>query len=793
MAGSFKWPTPPHFTASPGTAISWPEECVVVYNDGRRILGNLLRFLPHEGRIDFQPRSMDADLDVQFSKIKHLVLTRPISLTKQSIPLETLAGEIIQAPETQEFSVEFKDGERLAGETMGCVTEKFGIFLFLVTQCSDLRRCFVPAQSFDDYQIGARIGRMLVDHEAAAKADIEAGLQKQQQLRSQRIGDYLTANQVLSRDQLAAAVKRQQASPHLKLGEALLQEKLITREQLEDALSSQNKDRKLALGEILVKMNVIDQETLKWMLVKKLGIPFVNLEKFQVDPNVLRLIPESIARKSLVMPLCRTESTLIVAMENPMDWEPLDILRFHSDLKIEPVLALADEISAAIDTYYGSGRQEANIKELASELEQGSEADESLDEQVNESDSALVRLVNKMIVDAYRQGASDIHIETYPGRKNTRIRFRKDGTLAHYLELPANFRKALVSRIKIMSQLDISERRKPQDGKIDFKNFGPANIELRVATVPTANGLEDIVMRVLGGTKPVPLDELGLEADRLDHLKKIVAKPHGLFLICGPTGSGKSTTLHSLLRYINTPERKIWTAEDPIEITQDGLRQVQVNSKIGWTFAAALRSFLRADPDVIMVGEMRDQETAGIGIKASITGHLVFSTLHTNSAPESIVRLLDMGMDPFNFADALLGILSQRLAKRLCPVCKKPHTATTEEIRDMLDEYCFGTPLNPDAEMDRWRTRYADTLGRIALFTAAGCSSCNDTGYRGRVGLHELLVATPAIKKLVHSRATAKEIATVAMTEGMRPLKQDGMEKILQGSTDIHQVRAVSI
>lgn len=792
MAGSFKWPTPPHFTAPPGADSAWPEECLVVFNDGRKVLGNLLRFLPHERRVKFHPRSLDADLDVQFSKIKQLILTRPISLTKQSRPLETLAGELIPAPETQEFSVEFKDGERLAGETMGYVTEKFGIFLFLVAENRHPRRCFIPVQSFNDYQIGTRIGQMLVDHKAAAKNDIEAGLQKQRQLRSQRIGDYLTANRVLTPDQLAAAVKRQQASPHLKLGEALLQEKLITREQLEEALSNQHKDRKLALGEILIKMSVIDQETLKWILVKKLGIPFVNLQKFQVDPNVLKLIPESIARKKLVMPLCRTESTLIVAMENPINWEPLDILRFHSDLKIEPVLALAEEISSAIDTYYGSGRQETNIKELASELERGCEADELPDEQVHESDSALVRLVNKTVIDAYRQGASDIHIETCPGKKNTRIRFRKDGTLAHYLELPANFRRALVSRIKIMSQLDISERRKPQDGKIDFKNFGPANIELRVATIPTANGLEDIVMRVLGGAKPVLLDDLGLEADRLEHLKKIVAKPHGLFLICGPTGSGKSTTLHSLLRHINTPERKIWTAEDPIEITQEGLRQVQVNPKIGWTFAAALRSFLRADPDVIMVGEMRDQETAGIGIKASITGHLVFSTLHTNSAPESVVRLLDMGMDPFNFADALLGILSQRLAKRLCPTCKKPHTATTEEIRDMLEEYCFGTPLKPDVEMDRWRIRYADTSGRFALFTATGCDDCNDTGYRGRVGLHELLVATPAIKKLVHSRATAEEIAVVAMTEGMRPLKQDGMEKILQGCTDIRQIRAVS-
>ncbi|MFN7086641.1 MAG: ATPase, T2SS/T4P/T4SS family [Burkholderiales bacterium] len=791
MAGSFKWPTPPHFTAAPDSG--WPKECLVVFNDGRKALGNLLRFFPHEKRVEFQPRGGDGgELDIAFDSIKNLILTQPVSLTRHSTALETLAEDLTPAPETQEFRVEFKDGERLVGETMGYVPEKFGVFLFLAAKNGHARRCFIPALAINDYQIGPRLGELLVDSAATAKEDVEAGLHQQQQLRSRRLGDYLIASDVLTPEQLALAVKRQQACPHLKLGEALLQEKLITREQLDEGLSHQQQDRKVALGEILVRMGAIDQETLKRTLVRKLGIPFVNPQKFMVDPNVLRLIPENIARKLAVMPLCRMESSLIVAMENPMSWELLDTLRFHSGMTIEPVLALADDIAAAIDAHYGSGRQETNIKELISELEHDNDNEEPPDEQIHESDSALVRLVNKMIVDAFRQGASDIHVETRPGRKNTHIRFRRDGTLVPYLEIPANFRKALVSRIKIMSHLDISQRRKPQDGKIEFKNFGPLGIELRVATIPTANGLEDIVMRVLGGAKPVALDELGLDAERLDQLKKMAAKPHGLFLICGPTGSGKSTTLHSVLRHINTPERKIWTAEDPIEITQEGLRQVQVNPQIGWTFAAALRSFLRADPDVIMVGEMRDQETASTAIKASITGHLVFSTLHTNSASESIARLLDMGMDPFNFADALLGVLSQRLAKRLCQACRKPHAATADEIRDLLEEYCLGTPLAPEAALTRWHSQYADATGQFTLYAAAGCGSCDHTGYRGRIGLHELLVCTPTIKKLIHSRATADAIAATAMAEGMRPLKQDGMEKILQGHTDIRQVRAVT-
>ncbi len=792
MAGSFEWPIPPHFKSASGAASTWPEESLVVFNDGRKITGDVLRFFPHEGRLKFQPRDAAAFIDVEFDKMRHVFLTRPFHLARKSEPLETLAAEALYIPETQVFNLEYQDGEKFTIETMGYVIEKFGIFLFLVTKAKHLQRCFIPTQSIKEYHLGTRIGQMLVESNVANKDDVKASLEKQQEMRSKRIGDYLMAARMFTSEQLATALKRQQVAPALKLGEALLQEKLITDEQLKDALANQRKDRKLALGEILIKMGVIDKETIRWMLVKKLGIPFVNLKTFQVDPDVVKLITESTARDLSVMPLFRTGSTLVVAMEDPINWEPLDTLRFQSGLKIEPVLALSEEITAAIETHYASTRQETAIKEMTSELEKGDDVEQSPDAQVDESDSALVRLVNKIIVDAYQQGVSDIHIETYPGKKNTRVRFRKDGALKHYMDVPANFRNALVSRIKIMSVLDISERRRPQDGKIDFRKFGYVSLELRVATIPTVNGMEDIVMRVLTGAEPIPLEGLGLAADNLAHLKQIAARSYGMFLICGPTGSGKSTTLHTVLRHINTPDRKIWTAEDPIEITQEGLRQVQVNAKLGWTFAAALRTFLRADPDVIMVGEMRDQETASSAIKASLTGHLVFSTLHTNSASESISRLLDMGMDPFNFSDALVGVLSQRLAKSLCPACRQPHTASADEVRDMLAEYCLGTAVQPHAAMVRWRALYADTRGNFTLFNATGCAKCDKTGYRGRVGLHELLVVTPAIKRLIHSRAVAEEIAKVAIADGMRTLKQDGLEKILQGRTDIAQIRAVA-
>src|SRR5437762_8750993 len=348
------------------------------------------------------------------------------------------------------------------------------------------------------------------------------------------------------------------------------------------------------------------------------------------------------------------------------------------------------EFRETINQFYGqeSAMDSGNIDELLSDLdeEMPEAADGGGDEVSEAADNELVKLVNKVIIEAYNQGASDIHIEPYPGKGKTEIRFRKDGSLGPYIEVPASYRSALAARLKIMCDLDISEKRKPQDGKIKFRKFGPLDIELRVATIPTAGGVEDIVMRILAAGEPMPLEKMGFSARNIDELQRAVSKPYGLFFVCGPTGSGKTTTLHSVLKYLNTPDTKIWTAEDPVEITQKGLRQVQVNRKAGLDFAVVMKAFLRADPDIIMVGEMRDKETTSTGIEASLTGHLVFATLHTNSAPESIIRLLDMGMDPFNFADALLGILAQRLAKRLCK-CKEPHVASEEEISALTDEY----------------------------------------------------------------------------------------------------------
>ncbi len=563
--------------------------------------------------------------------------------------------------------------------------------------------------------------------------------------------------------------------------------------------------RQVHLEDILLSECKVSSMQIGAALARYFNVPYEPYREGRIKPVfLLKNLKAQYVEENQWLPLDEDRNGLLVLALDP---EKIKATRIVNQVFPKSTVAYCVttriEFKRTMDQYFGTSARSdgSSLRELLSGMD---EEDASADTgQVSEAvETELVKLVNKVIMDAYRQGVSDIHIEPLPGNGRTGIRFRKDGALVPYVDIPAGYRNALVARVKIMCDLDTSERRKPQDGKIKFLKYGPLDIELRVATIPSTGGVEDVVMRILAAGDAIPLDKLGVLPRTLERLRQTVDKPYGLFFVCGPTGSGKTTTLHSVLNYLNTPETKIWTAEDPVEITQKGLRQVQVNRKAGLDFATVMRAFLRADPDVIMVGEMRDKETVGIGIEASLTGHLVFATLHTNSAPESIVRLLDMGMDPFNFADALLGILAQRLAKRLCKLCKVAYHPASDEVGQLLTEYCVEllntAQFASDPEGARahvlagWIARYADAEGRFTLYRPLGCLECNK-GYNGRLGLHELMIGTDQVKRLLQEHARVAALLAAALEDGMLTLKMDGIEKVLQGLLDMRTVRQVCI
>jgi len=499
-------------------------------------------------------------------------------------------------------------------------------------------------------------------------------------------------------------------------------------------------------------------------------------DKHPIPFDLLRNLKEEYLRREMWVPLERSDGKIRILVDDPNNILKRDMIEsLLKTTSVEYDVALYEDILKFINYFYQTEGAKESISDLVGKLD---EEEEEEDDFFLESDSIIMQLVNKVINDATSQGASDIHVEPSLIKKIVEIRFRVDGDLSLYQTVPFNYRAAIVSRIKIMSNLDITERRIPQDGKIKFRQRSGQDIELRVATIPTQGGVEDVVMRILAKGETMPLEAMALSPQNYETIKDLLEKPYGMILAVGPTGSGKTTTLHAGLSYINRPETKIWTAEDPVEITQQGLRQVQVNPKIGFDFAHAMRSFLRADPDVIMVGEMRDYETAKTGVEASLTGHLVFSTLHTNNAPETIVRLLDMGIDPLNFADSLLAILAQRLVRTLCKKCKEEYHPEQEVYDEMVRNY-------GEEQFARLNIPYNDDF---KLFRPKGCRECNDTGYKGRMGIYELLVSTDEIKRLIQKRESVEALRDLAISQGMTTLLQDGIMKVFSGYTDLHQV-----
>lgn len=553
----------------------------------------------------------------------------------------------------------------------------------------------------------------------------------------------------------------------IRLGDLLVQSGSITEEQLEMALAKQ-KQRNMKLGEVLVDEGIISEDDIANALSKQLSLEKIDLQNINIDKAVTALIPVTLLKKYIMMPFAFSEDNkniLRVAMENPLDTYAQEDISIVTGYQVEPVVATTRSVMLAIDKYYGQDETKAALDHYAKEKKLDVEKDEREEEDVNSS--PIVKLVKEMIDLAVRQRASDIHIE--PMEEYIRVRYRIDGVLQNKGKYNVSVLPSIIARIKIIGGMDISEKRKPQDGRIT-QVVDHVEYDIRVSILPTVFG-EKVVMRL---TAKMALtrekSQLGLKPYELEQFDYIIKNPHGILLVTGPTGSGKSTTLYTALSELNTSDVNIITVEDPVEANIDGINQVQVNPKAELTFASALRSILRQDPDIIMIGEIRDTETAAIAVQASITGHLVVSTLHTNSAASSITRLEDMGIESYLIADSVIGVIAQRLVRRLCPVCKKPRPATEEEKEFMQQD------VNKD----------------ITIYEPCGCPKCDGTGFKGRIGVYEIMKMTPTLKRIISKREGADVLKEQAMKEGMRTLRMSGSDYVLDGTTSMAEVVKIS-
>ncbi|MEW6556843.1 MAG: type IV-A pilus assembly ATPase PilB [Elusimicrobiota bacterium] len=558
---------------------------------------------------------------------------------------------------------------------------------------------------------------------------------------------------------------------HKKIGDLLLEKGLISQDELTEALTYQKKTGK-QFGETLLQLGYIKEDDLLKALSEQMNVPYAQLDSYLIDPHVVTELPEKLARELKALPIFKIENRLTVAMVDPLDIAVIDKLQKDTGCEIEPIVCLEDGLLKMIDKYYSgvpSEMKQLSEKIVTEDLKIVETQTEEKDESIKMAEEApIVKLVNMIILQAIKERATDIHIE--PEKGYMRVRYRVDGEMYEVMTTPAKLQPAVVSRIKIMSNLDIAERRVPQDGRFTIE-LESKQVDFRVSILPLISG-EKVVMRLLDkSTALFRLDQLGFSKENKANMEELIQRPHGIILVTGPTGSGKTTTLYSALNIINTLDKNIMTVEDPVEYEFEIINQVQVNPKTGMTFARALRAFLRQDPDVILVGEIRDLETAEIAIQAALTGHLVFSTLHTNSAPESIIRLVDMGVEPFLISSAVIGILAQRLVRRICPSCKQPYTPSEGLLKQLSCE------LNDVPNQ---------------FFIGNGCRNCNNRGYKGRSGIHELLIPNDEIKDMVMKRASGFELQKKAQQAGMKTLYQDGLEKVSNGITTIDEVLAVT-
>ncbi len=739
---------------------------VVAYlMDGRELHGCLQRF-DAAGHVTIRVNANDAVEHVPFERLRalrfHEFAPRPTAPL-----LATRAGAAAAPAAAQRFKIAYIDGRTVAGEVRGYVNDEHGVHLFQQLRNGHIVRLFVPRPVVKDFHMGPLLGEALLQQGLVREADLKSGLKTQAALAKKRVGEYLQTSVALTRVDLEKALEHQSYDPAMKIGDLLVAEGLITPRQLQDALARQTKDRSKRIGDIVVEMGAVSAEALHLTMARNLGIPFVKLRGFNIESAVLDEVGSEIARKHTLIPLFLYKDRLVVAMASPADTEALNLLRFLTGKSVELAVATEEEINWAIDKYYGPRGSVEALEELHLE-----DVDAALKDKTQEdvermgTERPIVKLVSSFMIDAIRRQASDIHVRA--ADQEVELYFRIHGTLTRIATFNKKLLPAIVSRIKILGRLDIAERRLPQDGRARVIHAG-AVVDLRLSIIPTVYG-ESVVIRILdtrAGLKSI--EQIGFNENDQNVFRDLLNKSYGLILVTGPTGSGKSTTLYAALGEVRKQNVNIITVEDPVEYHIDGIEQIQANTVPGFTFARALRHILRHDPDVIMIGEIRDQETGKIAIESALTGHLVLSTLHTNDAASAVVRLMEMGVESYLLSATILGVLAQRLVRRNCEHCIAEETVDPL-VRKMLE-------VSEDEVFYRGR----------------GCDYCNNTGYGGRAAAYELLRVTEDLRHLIVPEVTAETVRRQAVTDGMVPLTEHAMHLARRRVTSLAEVYRVRL
>lgn len=805
MSKAINYPTPPLCVVPAEMSVQRGEKVILELNNGHKLIGKLGNFDSEKGNISVAVDDHDDPKVHGMHEIRLLRIPTPRRWILDDDSILTQAKGVKVTTEPLEYDIELTDHTTLEGTTYGFRNGRHGIYLFPVLEQNQYTHLFVPNSAITRHRIGKHLGQQLVKDKVISDRDVAIVLMEQQDNRSRSLGEHLAMTTVVTPDQLVKAIKRQTSMPHLQLGEILIQEKLITNEQLENALIQQKQQRNMTLGELLIAKGLVNQETIQQSLATKLGFPFVDLHQFPLDLTVLNLIDKEFATTHNVMPLHRHNEKLVVAMLDPTKWETIEALQTRTGFNIEPVIAIQADILWAINFYFGDSLITADARRAKkSAPEQSRESNEeeknSIFPEYNKvSHESVALFLRTVILDGARRGITHIHFEPVRNR-GAIVRLRKDGDLSEAGIIPEGAWRALITELRSLAKLAPENNFGAQLISIDTHFLEPARIDLQLATIPNVDGGEDFVLKMGASNYTPQLKDIGLSASNLKRLLELCDSSRGLILVAGTYDSGKSTTLSALLTHINKTHKKIWVIGEEGRKMPEGVRQAPFQLGNDSNQITPFDVILHADPDIIMVGDLSDQTTAQKVLTASLTSHLIFSALSVRRAGEAVDRLINMRLPAYEIADALLAILAQRLVKKLCPHCRKRYMPNSEEIRMLVAEYCAEMYDENESAvrikalhekvLNGWTETYTKPAEELMLYRATGCKQCQNTGYDGRIALHELLEITPPVRRALLDGEDTAAIITAALASGMRTLKQDGIEKVLQGHTDMVQVRS---